>query len=277
MIHNWVMNPFLQQAAIPNVKHILAVGSGKGGVGKSTVAVNLALALKKQGHNVGLLDADIYGPSLPRMLGVAGAKPEMTDTQKIIPIRSYGLKVMSMGFLVQEGLAVIWRGPMLFKAMDQFFRDVDWGALDYLIVDLPPGTGDVALTMAQKVPVSGALVVCTPQNIALADAKKAMDMFERINIPLLGVVENMSGLHTPSGEVVELFPRGDLDTYLRVKNIAKLAQLPFIPGIGQSCEAGIPYLESEHDNDYFELASKVASTLEKPFQSERPEPPPVHA
>jgi ATP-binding protein involved in chromosome partitioning len=146
-----------------------------------------------------------------------------------------------------------------------------------LIVDLPPGTGDVALTMAQKVPVSGAVVVCTPQNIALADAKKAMDMFERINIPLLGVVENMSGLQTSSGEVLQLFPRGDLDTYLRVKGIEKLAQLPFHPAIGQSCEAGVPYLESEDDANYTELARQVMLQIEKPFQPESPDLPPVHA
>lgn len=256
------MNPFLQQAPIPNVKHIIAVGSGKGGVGKSTVAVNLALALKKNGRRVGILDADIYGPSVPRMMGVAGEKPDVTDGKKIVPVQAYGLKVMSMGFLVQEGLAVIWRGPMLFKAMDQFCRDVDWGSLDYLVVDLPPGTGDVALTLAQKVPVSGAIVVCTPQNIALADAKKAIDMFERINVPLLGVVENMSGLKTPAGEIIELFPRGELDQYLKIREIPKLGQLPFQPSVGQACEAGVPYLESEDDADYKQLALKIIDQLE---------------
>ena len=261
------MNPFLQQAPIPNVKHIVAVGSGKGGVGKSTVAVNLAIALKKRGQKVGLLDADIYGPSVPRMMGVAGAKPEVTDKQKIVPVRAFGINVMSMGFLVEEGLAVIWRGPMLFKAMDQFFRDVQWGELDYLIVDLPPGTGDVALTMAQKVPVSGSLVVCTPQNIALADAKKAMDMFERINVRLLGVVENMSGLQTANGSIIDLFPRGELDQYLKLKHIEKLGQLPFQPAVGQSCEAGIPYLEASDDVAYLDLADKVMRQTEQASHS----------
>jgi ATP-binding protein involved in chromosome partitioning len=256
------MNPFLSQAPIPNVKHIIAIGSGKGGVGKSTLSVNLALALKKQGLKVGILDADIYGPSIPRMLGVSEIRPDLTEAKKIIPVTSYGLKLMSMGFLVAEGLAVVWRGPMLFKAMDQFFRDVEWGELDYLIVDLPPGTGDVALSLSQKVPVNGAIVVCTPQNIALADAKKAMDMFERINIPLLGVVENMAGFQTPSGEIVDLFPRGELDTYLNVKSITKLGSLPFQTSVGQSCEAGVPYLESEDDPTYFQLATVVRSRVE---------------
>lgn len=265
------MNPFLQQAPIPNVKHIIAVGSGKGGVGKSTVAVNLALALKKSGKQVGLLDADIYGPSIPRMLGVADVKPELVDGKKIAPVPAFGLKVMSMGFLVQEGLAVIWRGPMLFKAMDQFCRDVDWGTLDYLIVDLPPGTGDVALTLAQKVPVNGAVVVCTPQNIALADAKKAIDMFERINIPLLGVVENMAGLKTPSGEVIDLFPKGELDQYLQIREIPKLARLHFQPTVGQACEAGVPYLESEDDADYRQLALTVIDHMENPAPPSQPE------
>jgi ATP-binding protein involved in chromosome partitioning len=257
------MNPFLQQTPIPNVRHIIAVGSGKGGVGKSTVAVNLALALKKAGKQVGLLDADIYGPSIPRMLGVADAKPDIAEGKKIVPVPAYGLKVMSMGFLVAEGLAVIWRGPMLFKAMDQFMRDVDWAPLDYLIVDLPPGTGDVALTLAQKVPVSGAVVVCTPQNIALADAKKAIDMFERINVPLLGVVENMAGMKTPSGEIIDLFPKGELDQFLRIKEIAKLGSLSFQPAVGQACEAGIPYLESEEDPEYREIALKIITRFNK--------------
>jgi ATP-binding protein involved in chromosome partitioning len=152
--------------------------------------------------------------------------------------------------------------------MDQFFRDVDWGSLDFLIVDLPPGTGDVALTMAQKVPVNGAIVVCTPQNIALADAKKAIDMFERINVPMLGVVENMSGMKTPSGEVIDLFPRGDLDQYLKMKGLAKLGRLPFQPIVGQACEAGVPYLESEDDPEYVALALKVINQLPQSSQVE---------
>lgn len=257
------MNPFLQQAPIPNVKHIIAVGSGKGGVGKSTVAVNLACALKKRGQKVGLLDADVYGPSLPRMLGVSDSKAQLSDNKRILPIQAHGLRIMSMGFLVPENAAVIWRGPMLFKAMDQFFKDVEWGELDYLIVDLPPGTGDVALTLAQKVPVNGAVVVCTPQNIALADAKKAIDMFERINIPLLGVVENMGAMKLPNGEMMPLFPRGDLDQFLKMKSLTKLAVLPFDPLVGQSCESGVPYLESQDVPEYERLAHAVIERIER--------------
>jgi ATP-binding protein involved in chromosome partitioning len=247
------MNPFAQQAPIAGVKHIIAVGSGKGGVGKSTVAVNIAMALQKSGLKVGILDADIYGPSVPRMLGAVSAKPEVSAENKIQPVLRYGMKTMSLGYLVEEGLAAVWRGPMLFKAMEQFFRDVQWGELDFLIVDLPPGTGDVGLTLAQKVPVSGAVVVCTPQNVALADAKKAMDMFERTNVRVLGVVENMAYLKGADGERTQLFPKGDLDAYLDVKKIRKLGQIPFFPSVGMSGEAGVPVLES-HSGDEEALA-----------------------
>jgi ATP-binding protein involved in chromosome partitioning len=259
------MNPFLQQAPIKGVKHIIAVGSGKGGVGKSTIAANLALALAKRGQRVGLLDADIYGPSIPRMLGTQNQKPEITEDKKIQPVPRFGLKTMSLGYLIEENQAAIWRGPMLFKAMDQFFRDVNWGELDFLIVDLPPGTGDVGLTLAQKVPVSGAIVVVTPQNVALADAKKAIDMFERTNVPLLGVVENMSYFEN-HGEKVQLFPKGDLDTFLEAKKIRKLSQVPFFPEVGVSGEAGIPLVESVQDSTlearpFFELATVVGEIL----------------
>lgn len=261
------MNPFLMQAPIEGVKHVIAVGSGKGGVGKSTVSVNLALALKKKGFNVGLLDADIYGPSIPRMLGLVGQRPAIDEKNKIQPVNRYGLKVMSLGFLVEENLATVWRGPMLFKAMDQFFRDVNWGDLDYLVIDLPPGTGDVALTMAQKVPVSGAVVVCTPQNVALTDAKKAIDMLERTNVPLLGIVENMAYMLTPAGERVQLFPKGELDQYLDVKHIPKLASIPFYTDIGMSCEAGVPVVESHSGDEeaqmFMDLADKIPAAMVK--------------
>ncbi|MEO0336223.1 MAG: P-loop NTPase, partial [Pseudomonadota bacterium] len=205
------MNPFDQQKPIEGIKKILAVGSGKGGVGKSTVSVNLAAALKKQGFKVGLLDADIYGPSLPRLLGALGQKPQLDENNKILPIVRQGMKLMSIGFLIDEDKAVVWRGPMLFKAMDQFFRDVAWGELDYLLIDLPPGTGDIALTAAQKVPINGAITVCTPQNLAFVDAKKAIDMFDQINVPHLGVVENMAYFKaSPDADPVSLFPAGDM-------------------------------------------------------------------
>ena len=258
-------NPFDQQTSIPGVKHIIAVGSGKGGVGKSTVSVNLTLALKKKSHNlkVGLLDADLYGPSLPRMMGCLNQKPDINaQNKKVIPLHRFGVKLMSMGFLVEEDLPVIWRGPMLFKAIDQFLKEVDWGELDYLIVDLPPGTGDVVLTLAQKVPLSGGIVVCTPQNIALVDAKKALNMLEHLKIPCLGVVENMSSFKArPETEPIDLFPRGQLDTYLKVNNIKKLSQIPFHPDIGLSCESGVPFMESGLDSEeglaFLKLADHV--------------------
>lgn len=237
-------NPFDQRTPIPGVKKIIAVASGKGGVGKSTVAVNLALALRKYGK-VGLLDADIYGPSLPRMMGALNQKPEVSQGNKITPVSRYDVKVMSIGFLVEESAAVVWRGPMLFKAMDQFFRDVQWGDLDYLVIDLPPGTGDVQLSLVQKVPVNAAVIVTTPQNIALIDAKKAIDMFERTGVQIAGVVENMSYILNPaSGEKMQLFPKGEIDSYLEKKKLPKLTEIPFHPSVSLGSEAGVPIVES---------------------------------
>jgi len=261
------MNPFQQQAPISGVKKIIAVGSGKGGVGKSTVAVNLALGLKTLGKSVGLLDADIYGPSLPRLTGTLQQRPEISSGGKIQPITRLGMRLMSMGYMVNEDLAIVWRGPMLFKAMDQFFRDVQWGDLDYLIVDLPPGTGDVALTLAQKVPVDGGIVVCTPQNMALTDARKAVDMFEKINIRCLGFVENMAFMLAPgSGERLQLFPKGDLDQYLEAHHLPKLSQIPFNPQVGLACEAGVPSVESDRESEesqaFIALARQVITHLE---------------
>lgn len=258
-------NPFEQQKAIPGVKHIIAVSSGKGGVGKSTVAVNLALALSKK-HRVGLLDADIYGPSIPRMLGALNQKPGITPQQRLEPLVRYGMKLMSIGFLVEEGAAVVWRGPMLFKAMDQFLRDVNWGDLDYLIIDLPPGTGDVQLSLVQKVPLAGALVVSTPQNISLVDVKKAIDMWTRTSIRILGLAENMSWMVNPAnGEKLQLFPRGEMDSYLRDKSIAKLVQIPFDPSVGLASEAGVPIVESnpasEEGKAFFNLANQLSEIL----------------
>lgn len=260
------MNPFQQQSPIPGIKKIIAVGSGKGGVGKSTVSVNLALALKKLGNKVGLLDADIYGPSLPRMLGALGQKPAFTEDKKMHTVRRHGLSTFSMGYIVDEEQAVVWRGPMLFKAIEQFFKDVEWGEQDYLIIDLPPGTGDVALTVAQKIPVNGAITVCTPQNIALVDAKKAIDMFEKINIPNLGVVENMAYFIPPgSAEKVALFPRGEMDAYLKARHLEKLAEVPFNPSVSLSSEAGIPIVESDPDGSegqaFIQLAKKVVELV----------------
>lgn len=255
-------NPFDQQQAIPGVKHIIAVSSGKGGVGKSTVSANLALALHSQGMKVGLLDADIYGPSLPRMFGVLNQKPEIVEGNKLMPITRYGIKLMSIGLLIDEGSAVVWRGPMLFKAIDQFLRDVDWGELDYLVIDMPPGTGDVPLTLAQKVPIAGAITVTTPQNIALIDVKKAVDMYERLGVKVLGMVENMSYFVAPGQtERLQLFPKGQLDQFLGEKQIEKLAEVPFDSELAMGCEVGIPLVEGRKEasvsQEFRSLADKV--------------------
>jgi ATP-binding protein involved in chromosome partitioning len=246
------------------VKHIVAVSSGKGGVGKSTVSTNLALALAKTSR-VGLLDADIYGPSIPRMLGALNQKPAISAQQRLTPITRYNVKLMSIGFLVEEGSAVVWRGPMLFKAMDQFLRDVDWGELDYLVVDLPPGTGDIQLSLAQKVPVSGAITVSTPQNVALIDAKKAIDMWNRVGVRQLGMIENMSYMLAPSGEKIQLFPKGEMNSYLDAKKITKLGEIPFNPSVSLGSEAGVPivesHLQSVEAQAFMSIAEKIRELL----------------
>jgi ATP-binding protein involved in chromosome partitioning len=257
-------NPFDQQSPINGVRHIIAVSSGKGGVGKSTVATNLALALAKIGARVGLLDADIYGPSIPRMLGTLHQKVEIGENKLLKPLERFHVKLMSIGFLVDEDLAIVWRGPMLFKAMDQFLREVDWGPLDFLLVDLPPGTGDVQLSLAQKVPISGAIAVTTPQDVALSDAKKAIDMWTRVGVPLLGVIENMSYFIPPgSTEKVNLFPKGSLDNYLREQGIAKLGEVPFHPNVGRGGEAGIPVVESDPTGDEAKAFTALAEKLRR--------------
>lgn len=258
-------NPFDQQQAIPGVKHIIAVSSGKGGVGKSTVATNLAMALSKR-NKVGLLDADIYGPSVPRMLGTLNQKPNINENNMLEPIVRYGVKLMSIGFLVEEGAAVVWRGPMLFKAMDQFLRDVNWGELDYLVIDLPPGTGDVQLSVAQKIPVAGALVVSTPQNISLIDVKKSIDMFNRVNVKILGLVENMAYMLNPvNGEKIQMFPKGELESYLQQKGIPKIGEVPFNPSVGIAAEAGIPVVESHSSGaeaqEFMNIANRIRELL----------------
>lgn len=220
--------------------------------------------MKEQGLKVGLLDADIYGPSIPRMLGVLNQKPEVSESNKMTPIERYGIQIMSIGFLIEEDSAVVWRGPMLFKAINQFLNDVDWGELDALVVDLPPGTGDVQLSLAQKVPIDGGVIVSTPQNVSLLDAKKALDMMERLAVPVLGLVENMSYLEQ-NGEKVQLFPKGDLDQFLKGKELEKLAELPFYPQLGQAGELGMPLMETQKDHPahqaFLDLAQKVKNQL----------------
>ncbi|MCO5114593.1 MAG: Mrp/NBP35 family ATP-binding protein [Bdellovibrionaceae bacterium] len=254
-------NPYELQRPIAGVKHVIAVGSGKGGVGKSTASAHIAIALKNLGLKVGVLDADIYGPSMPRIFGCLNQKPGISeDTDKILPLEKYGLKIMSMGFLVDEDQAVVWRGPMLFKAMSQFFRDVEWGDLDVLVVDLPPGTGDVALTLAQQVTVSGAFVVSTPQNLSLTDARKAFDMFAQIKIPVMGFIENMAGFKIPgTDDVIDLFPKGQSESFLNA-DVEKF-KIQFQPQLAVACETGVPLNQLDPNSESTQAFQNIAEYL----------------
>jgi ATP-binding protein involved in chromosome partitioning len=242
---------------LPSIANIIAVGSGKGGVGKSTTAVNLALALQEQGARVGVLDADIYGPSIPSMLGVKG-QPS-TDGEKIIPKEAHGLKVMSIGFLVEEDTAMIWRGPMVTSALQQLLGDTAWGQLDYLIIDLPPGTGDIQLTLAQKIPVAGAVIVTTPQDIALLDARRAVNMFRKVDVQVLGVVENMSThICTKCGHEEAIFGHGGGEAMARDFDIPLLGRLPLTMEIRSSLDEGKPTMAEDHDTPITESYRKLA-------------------
>jgi ATP-binding protein involved in chromosome partitioning len=240
------LNPNDGKTAIPGVKNVLAVGSGKGGVGKSTVSVNLAIALARQGARVGLLDADFYGPNAPILLGLEGERPKGTPDGKIRPLEAYGISVMSVGFLVSEDTPLVWRGPMLHGLMKQFLEDVAWGELDYLVVDLPPGTGDVQLTLAQSSPLMGALIVVTPQKMAIGDAKKAIAMFQKVNVPILGVVENMSGFVCPKcHEISYIFSGGGGQRLAEQFQVPFLGQIPLDQRLGQASDIGRPLVATE--------------------------------
>ena len=249
---------------LPSIANIIAVGSGKGGVGKSTTAVNLALALQREGARVGLLDADIYGPSIPSMLGVSG-QPS-TDGEHIIPKEAHGMKVMSIGFLVEEDTAMIWRGPMVTSALQQLLGDTLWGPLDYLIIDLPPGTGDIQLTLAQKIPVAGAVIVTTPQDIALLDARRAVHMFRKVDVPILGVVENMSThICTSCGHEEAIFGHGGGEQMAKDFDIPLLGRLPLAMEIRSSLDEGKPTMANSPDSplaqSYRSLALRTAGVL----------------
>ncbi|HZR22122.1 MAG TPA: Mrp/NBP35 family ATP-binding protein [Vicinamibacterales bacterium] len=233
--------------ALPGVKNIIAVGAGKGGVGKTTVAVNLAIALAKCGGKVGIIDGDIYGPNVPIMLGMKTALA--TDGQKIIPAEKFGLKVISMGFLTQDDAPIIWRGPMLHGALQQFFREVRWDDLDYLVIDLPPGTGDVSLSLSQTVPVAGAIVVTTPQQVSLADSRRAVAMFKKLNIPTLGIIENMSYFACPScHHESDIFGHGGGEAMATELNIPFIGRLPIYQPIREGSDVGVPLMISEPDS-----------------------------
>lgn len=250
---------------IQGVKNIIAVASGKGGVGKSTTTVNLALALAADGARVAVLDADIYGPSIPRMLGISG-KPESSDGQSLEPMLNYGIQTMSIGFLIDDETPMIWRGPMVTQALEQLFKDTRWKDVDYLVVDLPPGTGDVQLTLAQKIPVSGAVIVTTPQDIALLDARKGLKMFDKVNVPVLGVVENMS-IHICSqcGHEERIFGAGGGQRMSTEEEVSFLGALPLDISIRQLADEGKPTVFAEPDSRiteiYTDIARKVAAKL----------------
>jgi ATP-binding protein involved in chromosome partitioning len=250
---------------IDNVKNIIAVASGKGGVGKSTTAVNLALALSAEGAKVGILDADIYGPSQPRMLGISG-KPESKDGNSLEPMMSYHLQAMSIGFLIDEETPMIWRGPMVTQALEQLLNDTNWADLDYLVIDLPPGTGDTQLTLAQKVPVSGAVIVTTPQDIALLDARKGLKMFQKVEVPVLGIVENMS-IHICSkcGHEEYIFGSGGGRSMSDQYGVDLLGSLPLDIHIREETDSGKPTVvaqpESRATEIYREIARKTAAKL----------------
>ncbi len=249
----------------PGIKNIIAVASGKGGVGKSTTAVNLALALAAEGATVGVLDADIYGPSQPRMLGIQ-RRPESRDGKSIEPVMNYGIQAMSIGFLIDEEEPMIWRGPMVTSALDQMLRDTNWRDVEYLVVDLPPGTGDIQLTLVQRVPVSGAVIVTTPQDIALLDARKGLKMFEKVNVPVLGVVENMS-LHICSqcGHEEPVFGKGGGERMAAQYGVALLGQLPLDIRIREDADSGNPSVATEPEGRiaqiYRDIARRIAAKL----------------
>jgi len=260
-----------KNTGVPGVKNIIAVASGKGGVGKSTVAVNLALGLAQAGAKVGLIDADIYGPSIPIMFGLEGARPKASQADgktRIEPIEKYGIKLLSIGFFTDPNQPVPWRGPMVSTAVKQLFNDADWGELDYLVVDLPPGTGDVHITVAQTFPVTGAVIVTTPQNVALADAKKGIGMFlmSAINVPLLGIVENMS-YFTPA-ELPEnkyyIFGHGGGQKLANQLEVPFLGEIPLVKGISDSGDAGRPVVldeQSPMSKAFSEMAQKIAQQV----------------
>lgn len=256
-----------QLAPLPNVKNIIVVASGKGGVGKSTVSANLALALQAEGAKVGVLDADIYGPSQPRMLGISG-KPQSPDGKTIVPMQSHGLQIMSIGFLVDEETPMIWRGPMVTQAMMQLLTDSRWEALDYLVVDLPPGTGDIQLTLSQKVPVAGAVIVTTPQDIALLDARKALKMFEKVEVPVLGVVENMAThICSSCGHEEHIFGAGGGERMAAQYGVAYLGSLPLDIRIREQADSGTPTVAAIPDSElamrYREIARNTAGRLSR--------------
>jgi ATP-binding protein involved in chromosome partitioning len=253
--------PRQAEQLLPNVKNIIAVGSGKGGVGKSTVSVNLAVALAQSGAAVGLLDADITGPNIPMMLGVEG-QPKASANNKITPLERHGVKCISIQFFVPEGQPIVWRGPLVGGAIQQFLRDVDWGDLDYLVVDLPPGTSDAQLTLAQSVPLGGAVLVTTPQEVALSDVGKALAMFKRLSVPILGLVENMTAFACPHcGELTEIFGRGGGERFSKEHGIDFLGGVPLDVTVRQGGDVGVPAVAQREPGPAARAMTAVAGAV----------------
>jgi ATP-binding protein involved in chromosome partitioning len=257
----------VEKAKLPEIQYFIAVASGKGGVGKSTVAVNLALAISKMRKNVGLMDADIWGPSTPIMLGI-NERPMSTPNQKIIPLEKYGLKLMSIGFLLDDDDTVIWRGPMVHGAVKQFIEDVEWKGTDYLVIDLPPGTGDAQLSLIQTAPLSGGVIVTTPQQVALIDVRRGVQMFRKLNVPVLGIIENMSYLVCPhcSGEV-DIFSKGGGNKMAEKFDVPFLGEIPIDPQIRKGGDDGVPIVVSHPESvaakAFTEAAGKILKTIEE--------------
>ena len=258
---------------IPGVNAIIAVASGKGGVGKSTTAVNLALGMAADGQRIGLLDADIYGPSMPRMMGISG-QPSSSDGNRLDAMENYGIKVMSMGFMVDEETPMIWRGPMVQSALEQMLHEVNWGTLDVLVVDMPPGTGDIQLTLAQRVPLTGAVIVSTPQDIALLDARKGPNMFRKVDVPVLGLIENMSYFICPKcGERSEIFSHGGAREEAKKLGIEFLGEIPLDMIIRETSDGGRPIVVSdpgnEHAKAYRAIADKLSKNIEQALKAQK--------
>jgi ATP-binding protein involved in chromosome partitioning len=264
--------PKSAEPVLPGVKHVIAVASGKGGVGKSTVAVNLAVALAQSGRAVGLLDADIHGPSLPRMLGL-NHKPQ-TENGKMLPLEAWGLKCMSIGFLVEDDTAMIWRGPMVIGALTQLLTGVAWGALDVLVIDMPPGTGDVQLSLAQKAALAGAIIVSTPQDIALLDARRGVKMFEQVRVPILGIVENMSYFACPNcGTHTDIFGHGGAAAEAAKLSVPFLGEIPLLLAIRETGDSGAPITASAPDSTAAAAFRAVAAGLGQALGTPTPAPP----
>jgi ATP-binding protein involved in chromosome partitioning len=260
------VSPMSKQSEIPGVAAVIAVASGKGGVGKSTTALNLALGLRDLGLRVGLLDADIYGPSVPRLTGIR-EKPQLNDDKKMIPIQRFGLAIMSIGFLVEEDTAMIWRGPMVMSAITQMLRDVAWGTLDILVVDMPPGTGDAQLTLAQNVPLKGAVIISTPQDLSLIDARRGLAMFRKVNVPVLGIVENMSYFQCPHcGTRSDIFGHGGARHEAERLGVPFLGEIPLHMSIRVTSDSGTPVVESEPDGPHAAIYRAIGAKVRDQLQ-----------